>query len=308
MTFFLWVFEIIRTRNISLFKYVNPGIELKGLIDTSKWRIYQKLPIGSYPKTVRIEEQSEGELINAIARERIGFPLIVKPEYGYRGIGVAKITTEKELAEYAAQAESPFLVQELVDFPLEAGIFYMKHPEQIEGEITSIAAKEFLSVKGDGEKTINDLLSENPRGLIQLERLDSKVDLNRVPQRDEDVLLEEIGSHNLGTRFYEFDQSPSDLLAEKIEEIASQMDGFYYGRFDVRFESWEQLQKGEGFQIIEVNDVISEPTHMYDQKYGYWFAIWEVFRYHKKMFSIARYNYNLAKREEEFKKKSLITT
>ncbi|MCH2216055.1 MAG: hypothetical protein MK086_12880 [Flavobacteriales bacterium] len=132
--------------------------------------------------------------------------------------------------------------------------------------------------------------------------------MNRVPLKDENVILEEIGSHNLGTRFYEFDQLPSDLLTRKIDEIASQMEGSYYGRFDIRFESWEQLQKGKGLQILEVNDVISEPTHMYDHKYGYWFAIWEVYRYHKKMFAIARCNYKQARREEKFKKKSLMTS
>jgi len=307
-TFFLWVFEMIRSRNISLFKYVNPGIEQKGLIDTSKWEIYQKLPLGTYPETLKWDGESLKLISSQLEERQIEYPFIVKPEYGYRGIGVAKIHSEQELREYDNQSVRPFLIQEMIDHTHEAGIFYIRHPEEEKGRITSIAAKEFLHVKGDGERTIKDLLTKNPRGLMQLERLHTKIDLMQIPEKGEEIILEEIGSHNLGTRFYEFEEEPSNLLINRIDQIASSIEGFYYGRFDIRFQSWDELQKGKGFHIIEVNDVISEPTHMYDQKYNYWFAIREVYRYHKEMFSIARFNYKLAKKETAFKKKSLITT
>ena len=42
------------------------------------------------------------------------------------------------------------------------------------------------------------------------------------------------------------------------------MQGWYYGRLDVKYSSYEQLLKGEDFKIIEVNGIISEPTHIYD--------------------------------------------
>lgn len=41
------------------------------------------------------------------------------------------------------------------------------------------------------------------------------------------------------------------------------MPGFYFGRFDLRSASVDDLRAGR-FTIIELNGVTSEPTHIYD--------------------------------------------
>jgi hypothetical protein len=46
------------------------------------------------------------------------------------------------------------------------------------------------------------------------------------------------------------------------------MQGFYFGRFDVRFNSEDELRKGEGFRIVEANGVTSESTNLYDPDYS----------------------------------------
>ena len=49
-----------------------------------------------------------------------------------------------------------------------------------------------------------------------------------------------------------------------METIARSLDGFFFGRFDVRVPSLEDLKRGRNFKVIELNGVTSEATHIYD--------------------------------------------
>ena len=48
--------------------------------------------------------------------------------------------------------------------------------------------------------------------------------------------------------------------------IADSIPEFYFGRFDLRFESIEKLQRGEGFKLVEINGAGGEATHIWDRK------------------------------------------
>jgi hypothetical protein len=41
---------------------------------------------------------------------------------------------------------------------------------------------------------------------------------------------------------------------------------FYFGRFDVRFDSIVDLQAGRNFTIVEINGAGAEATHIWDRK------------------------------------------
>ncbi len=43
------------------------------------------------------------------------------------------------------------------------------------------------------------------------------------------------------------------------------MPEFYFGRFDVRYDSLEDLRAGRNFWLIEVNGAGSESTHIWDR-------------------------------------------
>ena len=73
--------------------------------------------------------------------------------------------------------------------------------------------------------------------------------------RGECGLIEPIGSHNLGAEFWDARIRISPELTTLLKQWSDQLPGFYYGRFDIKFKSWEALQKGEDFKIIEINDV-----------------------------------------------------
>ena len=71
------------------------------------------------------------------------------------------------------------------------------------------------------------------------------------------------------------------------------MPSFYYGRFDIRYQSRELLEQGKSFSIIEVNGAGSEPTHIYDPRHSIFFAWKEIVRHWRLLFSISCANHRL---------------
>ena len=98
--------------------------------------------------------------------------------------------------------------------------------------------------------------------------------------------MEPIGNHNRGTRFFDASHLISNELTDTIDEIAKGIDGFYYGRFDVKTRSEEDFKKGK-IIVLEVNGANSEPTHIYDSKFSLIQAYKEVQRHFDIQFEIA---------------------
>ena len=81
-----------------------------------------------------------------------------------------------------------------------------------------------------------------------------------------------------------------------MDHICRQVPGFYYGRLDIRYQSWEDLKQGENFSIIELNGAGSEPTHMYDPRHSIFFAWKEIIRHLNILARISRINHRLLKK------------
>jgi hypothetical protein len=105
--------------------------------------------------------------------------------------------------------------------------------------------------------------------------------------------ISSIGNHARGATFYDVSFRNNSNLESVIETVSEQIDGFYYGRFDIKFNSWEELQNGNAFSIVELNGANSEPTHVYDPKHAYFFALREFARHWTIMAKISRLNKNI---------------
>lgn len=88
--------------------------------------------------------------------------------------------------------------------------------------------------------------------------------------------------------FFDGENFITEKLESTFNSILNAIPGFYYGRLDIRFNSFEELEKGENFSIIELNGVKSEPTHIYDPKYSFWFGQKEIFKHQKIMVEIVK--------------------
>jgi hypothetical protein len=150
--------------------------------------------------------------------------------------------------------------------PCEAGLFYVRAPAAARGRLFSVTDKRFPVVIGDGRSTIKALILAHPRARLQaavfLTRHAARLD--RVPAQDEVVPLVRAGNHAQGTQFLDGRWLATPALEARIDEIARAFDGFYFGRFDVRYADVGELMAGRGFAVIELNGVTSEATHIYD--------------------------------------------
>lgn len=294
--YFLWVYYAIKARSFFFFNASNPRIKNGGFMMESKKQIYDLLPEKYYPNTVLIRENSDlKNIVDLLAEKEIHFPLIAKPDIGLRGSGVKKIKTVAELQEYADKANFDFLLQDLIPFKKEVGIFYVRSPLEKNGKITGIVSKEFLIVIGDGEATIEDLIKKTPRFELQLQVLKEEYgeQLHRILQKDETLNLVPFGNHARGAKFLDGSDWITPELTKTINEMAMQIPGFYFGRFDIMYNTFEELERGENFQIVELNGAASEPTHIYDPKHSVWFAWKELARHIRYMYKISVENHKM---------------
>ncbi|MBS7233959.1 D-alanine--D-alanine ligase [Flavobacterium psychroterrae] len=294
--YFLWAYYAIRARSVFFFNASNPKIKNGGFLMESKKQIYDLLPKKNYPKTILIKESTDlKKIVDSIVENNIYFPLIAKPDIGLRGSGVKKIRTLNELKEYAEKANFDFLIQDLIPFKNEVGVFYVRHPLQKEGKITGIVSKEFLIVTGDGISTIESLIHKTPRFQLQFEVLKEEYgdQLHRILPKGEMVNLVPFGNHARGAKFLDGSDLITPKLTAMINEIATQIPEFYFGRFDIMYNTVEELERGENFQIVELNGAASEPTHIYDPKHSVWFAWKELARHITYMYEISVENHKM---------------
>lgn len=290
LTFFYWIFLVIRFRSVDFYKYANLSIANGGLYGDSKMDIYRLLPEKYYPKTILIEAGQTDAALKLMRSNQMSYPLIVKPDIGCRGVGVQKVTNDLEMAEYATAIGQSFLIQELVTYPNEIGLFYFRFPGESNGNISGITIKNFLTVKGSGTDTVEQLLRKNPRWEMQISKIRVKSDLNEVLENGVEKCLVPFGNHNRGTQFLDGSNYITDQLVSTWNAILDKVNGFNYGRLDIRFNSFEELEQGKNFSIIEVNGAKSEPTHIYDPNHSFCYGQYEIFRHQRIMAKIVKLN------------------
>jgi hypothetical protein len=292
--YFLWAYYAIRARTIFFFNATNPTITNGGFLMESKKEIYDLIPQQYYPKTDFVKENIDFKLVKQILQDsNIQFPLITKPDIGLRGSAVKKINTLDELKEYHNKANFDYLLQDLIPFKNEFGIFYVRFPNESRGKITGIVAKEFLIVTGDGKSSIKDLIKQNPRFELQLKTLEKEFGdkLKNVLSKGEELNLVPFGNHCRGSKFIDASHLITPKLEAVINEMCLQIDGFYFGRMDLMYNTVSELEEGKNFQVVEINGSASEPTHIYDPKHSIFFAWKELARHITFMYQISVANH-----------------
>lgn len=260
----------------------------------SKKQIYNLIPQQYYPKTELIKQGTAFQaVVNTINKTQLNYPLIAKPDIGLRGSAVKKIHNETELESYNSKVNFDYLVQDLIPFSNEMGVFYVRYPHEKHGKITGIVAKEFLIVTGDGSATIEQLLSKNPRHAMQLKTLQKEYgnQLQQVLAKGEQKNLVPYGNHIRGAKFIDGSHWITPRLTQVIDEMCLQVPGFYFGRLDLMYNTLEELEHGKNFSIVELNGAASEPTHIYDPKHSVFYGWKELIRHIKYMYEISVANH-----------------
>ncbi|MCL7488492.1 MAG: VTT domain-containing protein [Desulfobulbaceae bacterium] len=273
------LFLALRHRSIMLPTAANPGIYSGGMIMESKSAILSLVDqahqhyvapwlLFSMPQNEAGLAQTVKPALDALGETGLSFPLVAKPDTGQRGAGVQPIHDEKQLASYLHfyQPESEIILQKLVDYQHEAGVFYYRRPEEEAGRIFSITLKRFPEVIGDGESRLRELILADARARkirkVYFKR--HKANLDRILKKGERYRLVFAGNHCQGAIFKDGSHLATPELLRTINAIAVNMPGFYFGRFDLRFKSMQTFREGRELQIIEINGASAEATHIWD--------------------------------------------
>lgn len=289
----------IRHRGLTVPTAANPGIFAGGFVGESKFCTLQDLMAAQPDFTAEahlIQGSTPAERLHSFhalcTQHSFRYPLILKPDLGQRGVGVRVIRSSEQAQSYLNQSHAPTLVQRYIPGPLEVGIFYYRHPNESTGRIFAITEKLFPHITGDGSSTIEDLVWADPRARYMAETY-----LTRLGSRSLEVLpsgqslkLVEAGNHAQGSIFQDGKDLWSEPLERRIDSISKSIDGFFIGRYDIRYRSNEELRAGTHFKIIELNGATAEATSIYDARNSLCSAYRTLFRQWELVFSIGDAN------------------
>lgn len=269
----------LRHGGLTLPSVANPNIVCGGFRGESKMSYLDQIPprlqhwvAPSLRLTVHAaqhEPRQLTQLTQMISRDGLTFPLVAKPDIGSQGFGVRLVRGAGDLQRYLEgfPKNEDVILQRYLDWEGEAGVHYLRRPNDREGRVFSLGFRCFPHVVGDGCSRLSKLIEEDPRTRRMARRHSralSAEDLRRVPAKGETVRLSLLGSVRTGGLYYDGSAYITPALAARFDEIARAMPDFHFGRFDIRFRSIEALGRGEDFQIIEVNGASAEAIHIWD--------------------------------------------
>ena len=188
-----WILLGLRYGDMSLPTAANPSIETGGLCGESKTAILDQVtgPARDWiaPYTTFIAGADDRRL----PRKPAGLigQWCSSPTSAANGTGVRLVPSADVLRD--AVADFPrgvkLLLQRYVPGPGEAGLFYIRYPDEAHGRLTSITLKVQPSVMGDGRSTLEQLVRADPRAgrvpQVYLRRLAAR--LAEVPAAGEVV-------------------------------------------------------------------------------------------------------------------------
>jgi pimeloyl-ACP methyl ester carboxylesterase/membrane protein DedA with SNARE-associated domain len=292
------IYLALRHRSLSVFTAANPAIPASGFVGESKAEILSNLSgSNGYVATARlipgrldVEERIRQARV-FMAENGFGFPVVLKPDAGQRGSGVAVIRSDGELEKYLRRSGFDAIIQQHVAGS-EFGVFYYRYPGEQRGRIFSITEKQFPKVVGDGRSTLERLILKDERAVCMAQfYLNKQGDrLWEIPALGQSVQLVELGTHCRGAVFLDGVWAKTDELESAIDQISKGYEGFYFGRFDIRAPSVEDFKRGRNFKVIELNGVTSEATHIYDPKNSLWAAYRILFEQWRIAFEIGAHN------------------
>ncbi|MDM3871612.1 D-alanine--D-alanine ligase [Porticoccus sp. W117] len=273
---FQWLGLAIRYRSLSLPLVANPNVEMSGMVGFSKSDLMASASVESQRyilpfithRTGAHFESDLADIHKRLVEQDLQLPLVGKPDLGCRGAGVCLLETDDELADYLRSYPQggTFMLQKLANWEPEAGVFYIRHPDQPQGEIISLALKYTPYVTGDGRSTLAELMANDPRAgqLQHLYEERHREMLDKVIAAGEPYRLVFSASHCRGAVFRDGSEYITDTLRQKLDDILGGLPEFYYGRLDIKFRDTDSLTRGEDLEIVEINGASSESLHIWD--------------------------------------------
>ncbi|MFV0574622.1 MAG: D-alanine--D-alanine ligase [Vibrio sp.] len=271
----------VKYRDFRLPLVANPSIKLSGMVGESKHDIlslagdYAKQWIPPFVTITKLSESQSRTISKQWIQAKksmldagLNYPVVAKPDQGCRGVGVQLIESDQDLQEYVASYPdgARFLLQKKSRYQAEAGVFYIRYPNQSKGKVISITLKYSPVVKGTGKHTLQQLIENDLRAsqLAHLYLPRHTELLDKIIPKDNPFQLAFAGSHSRGCIFKNGNRFITDELAACLDHIFDDYPGYHFGRLDVKFKDIESFMQGRNFEILEMNGASSEAGHIWD--------------------------------------------
>lgn len=260
-----WIWHCLKARSWWFFTAANPTLTFGGYEGENKMEMYKQLPRGTYPKTIFIPISLPSSIVaHDVLSEGFSFPVAVKPDVGRMGLMFRRVNSLTELMKYHERMKVDYILQEFIHYPLEVSVFYYRFPNQQKGTITGFVRKEYLSVTGDGVSTLHELMLNYPRIQFRLEemRLKHEATLHDIIPTGENYILSEALNLSRGGKLVSLEHEKDKKLLKVFDNL-SHNGNFYFGRYDIKCASIEDLKNSKKFSILEFNGSGAEPHHVY---------------------------------------------
>jgi len=290
---FVWLYYSMKARSLYFFTPTNPTLLFGGFEAGSKMEMYRQLPTGSYPTTILIKPSDTiDEIKKELVSNNLAYPFVAKPDEGMQGVLFRVIDTEEELIKYHSIAGVNYIIQTFIELPMEFSVFYIRYPGETKGRVTGFILKDYLHVTGDGKKTLEQLVNEHPKAQHRLTEMKKKHANNwlSIPKDGENYYLSVAGNHNRGARFINLHTEIDQQLNDIFDKLNNESKDFFYGRYDLKCTSIEDLKNGKNISILEYNGAGAEPNHIYDCGMSYGKALGIVASHWRDMYKIAKIN------------------
>ena len=289
----VWGWYMLRSGSVWFFTPSNPKITFGGMDGEPKKEMYDLLPKAFYPTTFNVlPSQDFNTVKELLVNSGLQYPFIVKPEVGAQGILFRKIDNEEELLHYHSKIPVEYIVQGLVNYPMEVSVFYIRHPKDAKGTVTGFLHKIPLQVTGNGKDTLEELVKQHPKGQKRIGEMHSKHKdhWDKIIPGGEKYMLSYAANHNRGAHFIDLKEHIDEKLVSIFDNISHSINDFFYGRYDIMCTNIEDLKNGKNFTILEYNGCGAEPNHFYDTGYTLPGAYKEILKHWKALYEICKYN------------------
>jgi hypothetical protein len=245
---------------------------------------------------------AEVDLLVGDPANGLAYPVVLKPDAGYRGFSVRVVRTREDCERYFAIVPGPVIVQPWHPGPGEVGVLWVRGGEKeapvkkggqaLAGRIFSVTFKDFARLEGDGERTIEELVWRHPRYRLQARTFLARFAGRRldVPGAGEVIALGLAGNHCQGALFRDGAHMITPELEAAVDALCASFRGLApagtkgldMARLDVRYRSEQDLRAGwlDADSVVELNGTLGETTNIYDPdkplswSYGYLRGQW----------------------------------
>ena len=247
----------LRHRRLTAFASANPALgRIGGFIGDSKsllLRPFQRDSRCCPTLALSLEDTQEERIKEAAAFAAChGFPVVFKPEVAEDGAGLRFVHTQEQLERLVRSAQEDFLLQKFIP-GFEFEVVWRRNPGKDDGRIMALLHKHDVTVRGDGEQTLEELiwLDEVAVSRANLFLRCHARDLNRVIPAGQKVTLNLTGSYGHGARCRHRADLTTVELEAAVTQFAKRFPGLHFARFDLRATSMEDLKAGR-FIVTEV--------------------------------------------------------